>query len=120
MQISVASKYRTSIDPDKITAFCQQWQINKFALFGSVLRDDFDLDNSDIDVLVSFAPNVPWTILDLVDMEDQLEEIFNRKVDLVERISIEKSQNPFRKKAILESYQVIYANPRKVLRWALV
>ncbi|WP_228017313.1 hypothetical protein [Synechocystis sp. LEGE 06083] len=44
MQISVASKYRTSIDPDKITAFCQQWQINKFALFGSVLRDDFDLD----------------------------------------------------------------------------
>jgi predicted nucleotidyltransferase len=112
MQISPAFKYKVSINPGKITAFCQQWPITELALFGSVLRDDFDLDNSDIDVLVSFAPNVPWTILDLVDMEDQLEEIFDRKVDLVERISIEKSQNPLRKKAILESLQVIYMESR--------
>ncbi|QUS61666.1 nucleotidyltransferase family protein [Synechocystis sp. PCC 7338] len=112
MQISPAFKHKISIDPGKVTTFCQQWQITELALFGSVLRDDFDLDNSDIDVLVSFASNILWTILDLVDMEDQLEEIFNRKVDLVERISIEKSQNPFRKKATLESCQVIYANPR--------
>ncbi|AGF51227.1 slr1241 [Synechocystis sp. PCC 6803] len=112
MQISPAFKYKVSIDPGKITAFCQQWQITELALFGSFLRDDFDLDNSDIDVLVSFEPNVPWTILDLVDMEDQLQQIFGRKVDLMERLSIEQSQNPLRKKAILESLQVIYTESR--------
>lgn len=112
MQTSPVFKYQIPFDQEKITEFCQRWKITEFALFGSVLRDDFDLDRSDVDVLVSFAPNVPWTILDLVDMEDQLGEIFGRKVDLVERISIEKSENPFRKKAILESCQIIYANPR--------
>ncbi|WP_242018210.1 hypothetical protein [Synechocystis sp. FACHB-383] len=44
MQISPAFKYKISIDPDKITVFCQQWQITELALFGSILRDDFDLD----------------------------------------------------------------------------
>jgi len=112
MHNSPILKYQIPFDKEKVTEFCQRWQVTEFALFGSVLRDDFDLDKSDVDVLVSFVPNAPWTILDLVDMEDELKEIFGRRVDLVERVSIEKSQNPFRKKAILESCQVIYANPR--------
>jgi predicted nucleotidyltransferase len=36
----------------QIKEFCQRWQITEFALFGSVLRDDFRPD-SDIDVLVT-------------------------------------------------------------------
>jgi predicted nucleotidyltransferase len=97
------------IDPSKIAEFCRQWRITEFCLFGSILRDDFCPESSDIDVLVSFAPKSPWTLLELVDMEDQLQQILGRKVDLVERASIEQSQNPLRKKAILESLQVIYA-----------
>jgi len=39
----------------QVREFCQRWQIVEFALFGSVLRDDFRPD-SDIDCLVVFAP----------------------------------------------------------------
>ena len=39
---------------DKITKFCERWNIQEFALFGSVLRSDFN-PNSDIDVLVNFS-----------------------------------------------------------------
>ncbi|WP_199249516.1 nucleotidyltransferase family protein [[Phormidium] sp. ETS-05] len=92
----------------EITAFCHKWQVTEFALFGSVLREDFN-DQSDIDVLVSFAADSPWTILDLVVMEQELADCFNRDVDLVEKQVIEKSCNPIRKANILSSAQVIYA-----------
>lgn len=95
-----------------IAAFCDQWKITEFALFGSVLREDFN-DHSDIDVLVSFAPNSPWTILDLVTMEQELARYFQRDVDLVEKQVIEKSSNPIRKTNILGSARVIYAQNRK-------
>jgi len=67
----------------QIREFCQRWQIVEFALFGSVLRDDFRPD-SDIDCLVVFAPDSQNSLLDLVTMEWELEDIFHRKVDLVQ------------------------------------
>ena len=95
------------IDYDKIADFCQKWKITEFALFGSVLRDDFQQDRSDVDVLVSFDQDAHWTLFDLVDVEDSLSIIFARKVDLIEKQSIEKSRNYLRKKEILQSYRVI-------------
>jgi predicted nucleotidyltransferase len=44
------------------------------SFFGSVLRDDFTPD-SDIDVLVSFAPDAKWSFFDLSDKEDDLSAI---------------------------------------------
>jgi hypothetical protein len=93
---------------DKIADFCQRWKIIEFAFFGSVLRDDFRPD-SDIDVLVKFAPDARWTLFNHVDMQDELEAIFERKVDLVSKRGIERSRNYIRRKAILSSAEVIYA-----------
>jgi hypothetical protein len=93
---------------DKIADFCQRWKIIEFAFFGSVLRDDFRPD-SDIDVLVKFAPDARWTLFNHVDMQDELEAIFGRKVDLVSKRGIERSRNYIRRKAILNSAKVIYA-----------
>ncbi|HEY9812242.1 MAG TPA: nucleotidyltransferase family protein [Candidatus Sericytochromatia bacterium] len=95
------------IPTDKIADFCQRWQITEFAFFGSVLRDDFRPD-SDVDILVTFAPNAHRTLFDLVDMQDELEAMFRRKVDLVSRRGIEQSRNYLRRKAILSSAEVIY------------
>ena len=75
------------------------------ALFGSVLSEEFQPD-SDIDVLVSFRDDAGWSLFDLVDMTDELRDIFGREVDLVEKDSL---RNPFRKQAILNSNEVIYA-----------
>ena len=96
------------IPQQQIADFCCRWKITELALFGSVLRDDFDT-KSDVDVLVTFAPTATWTLLDHVTMQDQLKAIIGREVDLVSRRGIEQSRNHTRRKAILGSAEVIYA-----------
>jgi uncharacterized protein len=98
---------KLEIPQGKIAEFCRKWKITEFALFGSVLRDDFRPD-SDVDVLVKFAPDAHTSLFDHVEMQDELEVIFGRKVHLVSRRSIEQSHNPIRRQAILESAQVVY------------
>lgn len=96
---------RIALDQEKISDFCRRWQITELALFGSVLRDDFG-PGSDVDVLVSFAPEATWSLFDLVDMQAELERAFGRQVDLVEQRGL---RNPFRRSEILRSRQVVYA-----------
>lgn len=91
--------------PRKISSFCRRWKITELALFGSVLRADFRPD-SDVDLLVTFKPQAAWSAFDLIQMQEELEELFGRPVDLVERDTI---RNPFRKRTILGNLQVIYA-----------
>jgi len=97
------------IEEDKITEFCERWKIEEFALFGSVLRSDFQSD-SDLDVLVTFSVVARWGLFDVVHMKDELEDIFGRQVDLVSRRGVEMSRNPVRRKAILSSAKVIYGS----------
>ncbi len=91
-----------------VEAFCRKWKISELALFGSVLRDDFRPD-SDVDVLVSFAQEADWSLLDHMAMEEELAGILGRKVDLVSRRAIERSANRIRRQAILGSAEVVYA-----------
>ena len=91
----------------KIVEFCQQWEIQEFSLFGSVLRDDFSAD-SDIDVMVEFLPKHQWTLFDFVKMRDELIKIFGRKVDLLSKNAVESSHNYLRRDNILSSAKVIY------------
>ena len=96
------------IPKEKIADFCRKWKIVELCLFGSVLRDDFRPD-SDIDILVNFSPDAEWSLLDHMAMEEELSAIFGRKVDLVSRKAIERSENYIRRKAILETAQPYYA-----------
>ncbi len=93
---------------ERIKEFCDRWQITEFALFGSVLRDDF-CPNSDIDVLVTFAPDAKRGLSETLQMRDELQALFDRKVDFIVKAAIERSENWLRRKNILESAQVIYA-----------
>ncbi|MBE7384778.1 MAG: nucleotidyltransferase family protein [Leptolyngbya sp. SIO1E4] len=93
---------------EQLQEFCQRHQITEFALFGSVLRDDFRPD-SDIDVLVTFDPNANRGLSETLQMKNELQVIFGRKVDLIVKAAIERSENWLRRKNILESAQVIYA-----------
>lgn len=94
-----------AIDSERIAYFCRRWKIAEFSLFGSVLRKDFGPE-SDIDVLISFAPGGRISFDNRVQMVQELEEIFGRKVDLVVK---ENLRNPFRRHAILTSREVVYA-----------
>jgi predicted nucleotidyltransferase len=92
---------------NKIADFCQRWKINEFALFGSVLRNDFGPD-SDLDVLVTFAPEADWGLFDHVRMQEELNQLLNRKIDLLSRRAVEQSHNELRRREILDTAQVIY------------
>jgi predicted nucleotidyltransferase len=108
MEISGLMQRRLgNLSEEVLERFCRRWQVMELSLFGSVLRDDFRAD-SDLDILVTFATRAPWTILDLVTMEQELANLAGREVDLVERRVIEKSQNPIRRAEILSSAQVLY------------
>ncbi|NJR63608.1 MAG: nucleotidyltransferase [Cyanobacteria bacterium CRU_2_1] len=109
----------TTIDlpMEKIAEFCDRWQVTEFALFGSVLREDFRPD-SDIDVMVEFHPEAHPTFSTLDQMAAELKTIFGgaslgdspyRDVDLITRQGIATSRNYLRRNEILSSAQVIYA-----------
>ena len=88
-----------------LSLFCRKWNVKELAIFGSFLRADV-LPDSDVDILVSFDGNTHRDLFDLVAMRDELQEIFGRAVDLVEK---EGMRNPIRREAILRNCQVIYA-----------
>ena len=93
------------IDTDAIKAFCVKWQVREFSLFGSVVGTGFG-PGSDVDVLVAFEPDDQWSLLDLARMKLELEEMFKRRVDLVEECAL---RNPFRRASILSGKRTLYA-----------
>lgn len=93
---------------DAIADFCRKWRITEFALFGSVLRDDFRPD-SDVDVLLTFEEDAPWSLWDIVGLGEELEAMFGRRVDVAERPAVERSENYIRRRSILTSARTIYA-----------
>lgn len=98
---------RIAIPAEEIETFCKRNHIFSFGLFGSALRVDFDHD-SDIDVLVEFEKGQEPDLFKLVELQDELSKMLGRKVDLVERKAVEKSENYIRRRHILESVEPIY------------
>ena len=111
MATQTLPRAKVRIPRKKLTEFCLRWKISELSLFGSVLREDFR-PGSDIDILVSFNPKANIGLFDLVRMENELKNIFGRKVDLVERRAIEKSENYIRRKNILSKTKVVYVARR--------
>ncbi len=95
------------IPREKIADFCERWKISEFAFFGSILRADWRPE-SDVDVLVTFTDDAHWGLFDLVHMEQELQQIFGREVDLVSRRGIEGSRNYLRRHSILSNAEVVH------------
>lgn len=92
---------------DEINSLCENHKVKQLYAFGSVLTDKFN-SNSDIDLIVDFLQ------LDLLDYADNyfdlkfaLENVFKRKIDLLEEKAI---KNPFFKQAIKQQRQLLYGN----------
>lgn len=102
-----------SISQEEIIRFCRRWKVDELALFGSAVRADFRPE-SDVDVLVSFHETANWGLFDHVQMRLDLEDIFQRKVDLVTRRALEQSQNGLLRERILNTARVIFAGDESV------
>lgn len=96
------------IPDDKIDNFCRKWGVKQLELFGSVLRDDFRPDRSDVDIMMILSPERRYTLFDIVHMEEELAGLFGRKVHLTERSTVEKSENYIRRQSILSEAQLVY------------
>jgi uncharacterized protein len=107
MAIDVRS--RLGVSDKELAEFCRRWKIVELEVFGSALSDDFDEKESDIDLLVSYSIDAEWSLLDHVQVKDELSALIGRPVDLLTRRSVERSRNPLRRKRILETAQRIYA-----------
>ena len=97
-----------SLPKEAIADFCDRWKIDELYLFGSILRDDFRSDSSDVDAMVKFSPDSEVGLFEFVGMKHELEEIFSRKVDLMTRASIEQSDNWIWRKEILGTARLLY------------
>ena len=104
MDVGLVAKH-VHWDGPGLSAFCRKWRITELALFGSVLRKDFGPD-SDVDVLVTFAPDAPWSLWDFAEIRSELATLVGRPVDLVEKKAI---RNPFLRHEVLTTQVVIYA-----------
>lgn len=98
------ANFAINIPEQKIRDICQRYQVQRLAVFGSVLRDDFRLD-SDMDVLVVFDPSDRVTFMTLGKMKRELTEVFKRQVDLVPQEGLK----PAIRAAVLSSARELYA-----------
>lgn len=93
-----------SVPEEKLADICRRYYVQRLALFGSVLREDFSAE-SDVDVLVTFEPDAPIGFLALGQMRRELEALFNRPVDLVPQDGLK----PWIRDDVLASAEAIYA-----------
>lgn len=76
------------LDREKIAAFCRAHGIRKLSLFGSVLREDFDPQRSDVDVLAEFEPGALEGVgFRYFGYGEELARIIGRKVDFCSRLN---------------------------------
>jgi predicted nucleotidyltransferase len=91
-----------------LSAFCVRWSVAEVAVFGSALGPRFG-PHSDVDLLVTPQPGVNWSLLEEVDMREELAGLFGRPVDLLVRSAVERSPNWIRRREILSTAEPIYA-----------
>lgn len=109
---------RLDITPEQLANFCEKWNIEELALFGSVLRDDFragGYDPSDLDFLYLFDRDAMHSLFDVMHLREELEGLLHRKVDFVSKTAIQNSRNWLRRQEILGSGVIIYAKRSAVV-----
>lgn len=88
----------------RISEICEKYQIKELSLFGSQARGDFS-NNSDFDFLVDFKSEARISFFDLGRIQNELEEIVKKKVDLVPKDGLK----PIIRQKVLAEAEVVYA-----------
>lgn len=99
------SRVKIKVPKQELADFCRRYHVQKLALFGSVLGNNFRAD-SDVDVLVSFQPNAKIGFITFSRMQRELAELFNRPVDLVPMDGLK----PVIRDSVLSNIEEVYAS----------
>lgn len=99
------SRVKIKVPKKELADFCRRYHVQKLALFGSVLGENFRAE-SDVDVLVSFQPNTKIGFITFSRMQRELAELFNRPVDLVPMDGLK----PVIRDSVLSNIEEVYAS----------
>ena len=102
-QVHIPESLAIAFDRDALVDIGRRYRVQELAVFGSVLRPDFG-PRSDVDVLVTFLPGTPITLLWLGGLSVELEALFGRRIDLVHQPAL----RPFLRTEILSTKEAIY------------
>jgi uncharacterized protein len=91
-----------------VSAVCEHHPVMRIQVFGSIASGDVHAE-SDVDLLVEFQPDAPVGLFEMGKLKEELEEKLGCRVDLVTRAAVERSRNPYRRRAILRSPITVYA-----------
>ncbi len=92
---------------DALRELCRKHNVARLLVYGSVVRDDFDPDRSDIDFLVEFLPSLGRFYFDTyLDLKENLEGLFGRPVDLGTPDAI---RHPYVLRSISNDQELLYA-----------
>src|SRR3712207_820041 len=92
------------IPMESLAELCRRYQVRELSIFGSAVRDAFRPD-SDIDLLVDFQPNAGIGLLDFIGLQQDLEALLGRKVDLVPK----RGLKPLIRDEVLRQARTLYA-----------
>ncbi len=90
-----------------IQQFCRKWKIRELSVFGSILREDFRPD-SDIDFLVDYEADAEWDLFDSLRMQDELETLLGRPVDILDRFALDYEANRYIQETVLSDAKTVY------------
>jgi predicted nucleotidyltransferase len=91
---------------NEIQALCEQLAVARLDLFGSATTDEFN-DESDLDFVVDFQPNQSNLLDRFLALQNRLQKLFNRRIDLITRKSI---RNPYLKTSIEKTRKNVFAS----------
>jgi len=95
-----------NVDQDRLTAVCERYGVARMEVFGSLARGEARA-GSDIDILVTFKPDVRCG-LEFVGLQQELEALFDRPVDLLTRSAVEHSPNKYFRRFALRRTEPLY------------
>ncbi len=91
----------------EIADICRRHRVRRLELFGSATDERFDLERSDVDLLVEFQPLADGEHADAYfGLRESLESLFARPVDLV---MLRAVRNPYFLQAIEPTRTLLYA-----------
>jgi uncharacterized protein len=109
MTLTRPEQLRIDLPLESIAGICQKYGVSELAVFGSILREDFDPATSDVDFLVRFINDDagPW-MRKYFEMEEEMSQVIGRKVDVIDWNAVIQSRNPYRRNHILNHARLLY------------
>ena len=94
---------KSQLPLEAIRAYCRERPIRRLLLFGSALREDFSPE-SDIDLLVEYAPEAKMGGFDIIRQQRDFSEMIGRPVDL----GTPQTLSPYIRQEVIDSAEPIY------------